>query len=193
MPYREIRLGYETFVVRVPTSAITEWLDSRDRGNYIGYPDRPPDVDTPLVRGWIQHPNESDKFNYLASTVGNLETFPIYSLSCEAQSPISNIVIDVKLLVSYSIPTDKYALRLVIRTLEGESIADSEFEVESERAETVFDHKLEQFAESFISKTTVPFISTYADYEELMEETLLAEKELKEYYDCFHGNSNLVN
>ena len=191
MPYREIRLGFETFVVRIPTEAVTEWLESRERGKYIGYPDRPPDVDTPLVRGWIQHPNESDKFIYLASTVGNLETYPVYSLSCEAQSPISSIIIDAKFLVSYTILTDKYAFRLVIRTLEGESIADSEFEVESEKAETVFDSKLEQFAGSFISETTVPFISTYTDYEDLMAETSIAEKELKEYYN--HENSNLVN
>jgi hypothetical protein len=191
MPYREIRLGFETFVVRVPTAAVTEWLDNRERGKYIGYPDRPPDVDTPLVRGWIQHPDESDKFNYLASTVGDQETFPVYSISCEAQSPISDLVIDAKFLVSCNPSNDKYALRLVLRTLEGKSIADSEFEIDSSRIEPVFDSKLEQYAEAFISKTTVPFVSTYSDYENLMEETSIAEKELKEYYG--NSDSKLVN
>ena len=182
MPYREIRLGYETFVVRIPPDAITEWLQTRERGRYIGYPDRPPDVDTPLVRGWIQHPNESDKFNYLASTMGEGESFPVYSISCETISPIGFVSVDAKFLVSYDIPTDRYALRLVIRTERGETIADSEFEIDADKAEAAFESRLMKYAEAFIGPETIPFVSTYTDYEDLIKETEVAEKELKEYY-----------
>jgi hypothetical protein len=183
MPYREIFLEGETFVVRVPASAITEWLGSRDRGRYIGYPDRPPDVDTPLLRGWIQHPNETAKFNYLASTVGHQEVFPVYSISCDALGPLS-IVVEAKLLVSYNVPQDKYTFRLIVRTLQGESIVDSEIDVDVTEIEEAFDVKIKQFAEAFVGEGA--FISTFADFEALQEETLLAEKELKEYY----GDSN---
>jgi len=179
VPYREIFFGGETFVVRVPASAITEWLDTRDRGRYIGYPDRPPDVDTPLLRGWIQHPNETAKFNYLASTVDDQAVFPVYSISCDWLSPI-NTVVEAKFLVSYSISQDKYAFRLIIRTSQGKTVVDTEIDVAVTEVEEAFDEKVKQFAEAFVEEGA--FISTFADFEALQEETSLAEKELKEYY-----------
>ena len=47
MPYREIHIGKETFITRVSDEAIKDWLGKREHLRNRGYPDRPPDVDTP--------------------------------------------------------------------------------------------------------------------------------------------------
>ena len=63
MPYRRIRLPSESghpepFWVRVPNGAVVEWLGERDRLRADGYPDRPPDIDTPTLRVWLPRPAE---------------------------------------------------------------------------------------------------------------------------------------
>jgi hypothetical protein len=60
MPYRSITLTApgrpaETFAVRISDAAVAEWLVERRRLRAAGYPDRPPDVDTPNLRAWIPH------------------------------------------------------------------------------------------------------------------------------------------
>ena len=63
MPYRTLRLltqeGLpETFWVRVPDPAVEAWLAERPRLRAQGYPDRPPDLDTPTLRAWLPRPGE---------------------------------------------------------------------------------------------------------------------------------------
>ena len=58
MPYRPISLLAEnglseTFWVRVSDAAVAEWLPERDVLRRRGFPDRPPDVDTPTLRAWL--------------------------------------------------------------------------------------------------------------------------------------------
>jgi hypothetical protein len=58
MPYRPISLPFEnglpeTHLVRIPDVAVAEWLRERARLRALGYPDRPPDVDTPTLRAWL--------------------------------------------------------------------------------------------------------------------------------------------
>jgi hypothetical protein len=57
MPYRPFflatRSGPEPFWVRVPDEAVIEWLAERAHLRARGYPDRPPDVDTPALRAWL--------------------------------------------------------------------------------------------------------------------------------------------
>jgi hypothetical protein len=58
MPYRPITLpsknGHrETVVVRVSDAAVAEWLPERAHLRHRGYPDRPPDIDTPTLRAWV--------------------------------------------------------------------------------------------------------------------------------------------
>ena len=51
MPYHPITFSThglaETFCVRITDRAVTAWLQERQRLRRSGYPDRPPDVDTP--------------------------------------------------------------------------------------------------------------------------------------------------
>jgi hypothetical protein len=63
MPYRPISLpsenGFpETHWVRVTDAAVAEWLRERARLKHRGYPDRPPDIDTPTLRAWMPRPGE---------------------------------------------------------------------------------------------------------------------------------------
>ncbi len=65
MPYRPISLPSEnglpeTFVVRVSDAAIAGWLLERTDLKRHGYPDRPPDVDSPTLRAWLPRPGEQD-------------------------------------------------------------------------------------------------------------------------------------
>lgn len=57
MPYRSLILpsdsGPQVFFVRVSDAAVSEWLTQRDSLRTSGYPDRPPDVDTPELRAWV--------------------------------------------------------------------------------------------------------------------------------------------
>lgn len=48
----------ETFSVRVSDEALASWLAERARLREVGYPDRPPDVDTPNLRAWLPRPDE---------------------------------------------------------------------------------------------------------------------------------------
>jgi hypothetical protein len=63
MPYRPITLpaengAAETHWVRVDDRAVAEWLPERARLRHRGYPDRPPDIDTPTLRAWLPRPGE---------------------------------------------------------------------------------------------------------------------------------------
>jgi hypothetical protein len=58
MPYRQVSLlsdnGLpEAFWVRVTDAAVAEWLPERAGLRHRGYPDRPPDVDTAILRAWL--------------------------------------------------------------------------------------------------------------------------------------------
>jgi len=60
VPYRPVHLtiGHrtETLWSRVSDEAVIAWLAERPYLRSRGYPDRPPDVDTPTVRLWLARP-----------------------------------------------------------------------------------------------------------------------------------------
>jgi hypothetical protein len=45
----------EQLWARIPDEAVVSWLSERERLAASGYPDRPPDVDTPHLRLWVPH------------------------------------------------------------------------------------------------------------------------------------------
>ena len=179
MPYREIHVGKETFISRITQEALDEWLEVRERNRNIGYPDRPPDIDTPLFRAWVAHPNETNQFGIMQSEFG--DTFPVYSMSTE--TPIAGLPVEVKLLVAFRMDTQEYIFRRVARTFNGITIGDVEGTVPIEDGPIVLDLQIELFAERFVNEgDPIPFISTYIDSEEAMQEAKIAEEELREYY-----------
>jgi hypothetical protein len=172
MPYKEIRIGNEVFVSRISPEAVDEWLDIRERNRNIGYPDRPPDVDTPLQRAWISHPNETNQFTIAA--LGVEDVFPIYSFAGDI--PIA----EIKLLVTYRTKSDEYVFRRVARDNEGNTLGDKSYVcADNDHISEVFDNELEKVSQ-FAGEN--PFISTYFDFEEMTRETKVAIKELEEYY-----------
>jgi hypothetical protein len=65
MPYRTFQIlsqggRSETFWVRIDNRAIAEWLPERAGLKRRGFPDRPPDVDTPTLRAWLPRSGEHD-------------------------------------------------------------------------------------------------------------------------------------
>jgi hypothetical protein len=63
VPYRTLLLrsadgAAETHRVRVSDAAVEEWLRERANLRDRGYPDRPPDLDTPTLRAWLPRPGE---------------------------------------------------------------------------------------------------------------------------------------
>lgn len=64
MPYSDriinVNGQMEHFSVRVSDAALAEWLGVRARLREQGFPDRPPDVDTPTIRAWVERPGEED-------------------------------------------------------------------------------------------------------------------------------------
>lgn len=72
------------FNVRISDEGFADWLMNRDRLVEQGFPDRPPDVDTPTLRFWVQHPGE-EKLPYFADAPKrqsyldpNLIDYPVY-------------------------------------------------------------------------------------------------------------------
>jgi hypothetical protein len=89
MPYRPISLpsengAAETHWVRVDDRAVAEWLPERARLRHRGYPDRPPDVDTPTLRAWLPRLGEQalpyfrDRAARSAGT-GDALVFPVFT------------------------------------------------------------------------------------------------------------------
>jgi hypothetical protein len=91
MPYRPISLpsetGFpETFWVRVSDAAVVEWLPERAGLKHRGYPDRPPDVDTPTLRAWLPRLGEGTLpyFRDLparSAGTGDALIFPVFTAS----------------------------------------------------------------------------------------------------------------
>lgn len=89
MPYRPVHLTIgqrtETLWSRISDEATMAWLAERPYLRSRGYPDRPPDVDTPTVRLWIARPSE-ERLPYFRDRVREAAggTFPVYSVSWQA-------------------------------------------------------------------------------------------------------------
>src|SRR3954463_9601674 len=60
MPYRPVLLYGQAWVARIDADAVYEWYQDRDKLKDRGFPDRPPDIDTPDTRAWIIHPDEEE-------------------------------------------------------------------------------------------------------------------------------------
>lgn len=72
----------EKLWVRIPDTAVAEWLRERQRLRRSGYPDRPPDVDTPTLRVWLARPGE-EALRYFRESRGTASAvaggFPAYT------------------------------------------------------------------------------------------------------------------
>src|ERR1035437_1996837 len=87
MPYRTFRVlsrdgQPETFVLGVDNRAVTEWLAERAELRRRGYPDRPPDIDTPTLRAWLPRRGEQGLLyfaNRLLAKPAAESIWPVYT------------------------------------------------------------------------------------------------------------------
>jgi hypothetical protein len=73
MPYHRVVVALpngltEEFGARISPRGVAEWLNDREGLRIAGFPDRPPDVDTPKLRLWAMRPGE-EHFPYFVSEV----------------------------------------------------------------------------------------------------------------------------
>jgi hypothetical protein len=89
VPYRQVRIviGDQTETVwsRVSDEATIAWLAERGYLRSRGYPDRPPDIDTPTLRLWIARPSE-ESMPYFHRQAADVATgsFPVYTVTWHA-------------------------------------------------------------------------------------------------------------
>jgi hypothetical protein len=84
VPYRRVAIhepsGHVEIVwSRVPPEAFLAWLSVRDDLRALGYPDRPPDVDTSTLRLWLPHVGEA-ALPYLRDVSDAKDSFPVQSI-----------------------------------------------------------------------------------------------------------------
>jgi hypothetical protein len=87
VPYRPISLPSdnglpETVLVRISDAAVAEWLADRADLKRHGYPDRPPDVDSPTLRAWLPRPAEYDHPYFAGRAAllkGTVSIWPVYT------------------------------------------------------------------------------------------------------------------
>jgi hypothetical protein len=90
VPYRRVRItnGEETEGLwsRVSDEATIAWLAERAYLKKRGYPDRPPDLDTPTVRMWLARPNEERLPYFRQQAVEEVSggAFPVYTITWHA-------------------------------------------------------------------------------------------------------------
>ena len=126
MPYRTFRVlshdgQPETFVVRVDDRAVIEWLAERAELRRRGYPDRPPDVDSPTLRAWLPRPGEYDHPYFAGRSAvlkGTESIWPIYTAIWHAPDRATT-----KVLVS-ALGDGAIASRVVIEHASGERPID---------------------------------------------------------------------
>lgn len=71
----------EQFTTRISEQAVAEWLMDRDELRAAGVPDRPPDVDTPSLRGWAVRPGEENLPYFVEEAKRKtLGVFPVMTL-----------------------------------------------------------------------------------------------------------------
>ncbi len=174
MPYRYVDIGNgETVVARVSDEAIEEWLGVREANKVLGYPDRPPDVDTETFRTWTLHPIEE---GYTEVDESRASSGIIYTIAI----PVLGGLV-AKGLISY-LKDGRYRFRLALRSETGITVFDDESYTD-DWDEEYYEDFLEKFSTVFITDNPVePMITTYFDYDEIESLMETVRQEIKEFY-----------
>lgn len=186
MPYRQYTLraddgSTEIVWVRVPASAIIEWLGERPRLLAQGYPDRPPDLDTPNLRAWLPrlgeegHPYFADRWRgpRIAETM-----FPVFTCTWHAPGSI------VTKVILTGTEGGAFVSRVVVGHLTGERTVDKAKTYGPAVDPAEVWHEIETIVET-INEAPMgwapgdPLITTYGDFEAFHAEVDLAESEAR--------------
>ena len=188
MPYRTYRVlsqegQPETFVVRVDDRAIAEWLPERAHLKHRGYPDRPPDIDTPTLRAWLPRLGEGTLpyFRDLparSAGTGDALAFPVFTATWHRPSGTTT-----KVLVT-GFGDGSLLSRVVIVNASGDSPVDKAHRLGPDVDPGAVWTEVETIVRA-INEAPMgwdargPMLTTYLDYLRLDEEVEVAEAEAR--------------
>ena len=189
MPYRRISLpsdngSTETHWVRVDDRAVAEWLPERARLRRRGYPDRPPDVDTPTLRAWLARPGEQGlpyfRDGQAPSTApGDTQVFMVFTATWHRPSGVTT-----KVLVT-GMADGSFLSRVVIVEPSGKTPVDRAHRLGPDLDPDAVWAEVETIV-AFINEAPMgwgpedPLVTTYLDFVDLDAEVEVAEAEARE-------------
>ena len=188
MSYRSVSLPStsgttETFRVRVSEAAIAEWLPERAHLKRRGYPDRPPDVDTPTLRAWLPRLGEGTLpyFRDLparSAGTGDALAFPVFTATWHRPSGTTT-----KVLVT-GFGDGSFMSRVVIVNAAGDSPVDKAHrlgpDVDPGAVWTEVETIVRAINEAPMGwEPRCPMVTTYADFVALDDEVEAAEAEAR--------------
>jgi hypothetical protein len=188
MPYRPIILpaekGHpETHWVRIPDAAVAEWLAERAGLRRRGYPDRPPDIDTPTLRAWVPRLGEATLpyFRNLparSAGTGDRLIFPVFTATWHRPNSTTT-----KVLVT-GFGDGSFLSRVVIVDPSGDCPVDKARRIGADVNPDAVWAEVERIV-AFINEAPMgwqprdPMLTTYLDFLDLDAETELAEAEAR--------------
>ena len=141
-------MGYRDFVLpdgtkvrtRLTDEATLEWYVEREKLARQGYPDRPPDIDTPSHLGWLEPMTILKQKRYNQSGVSS-EAIAHYVWAAPGTPQI-------KLMISWMTPGEVYYLRIKVESAGYGEIPEGAVLMDAERFFTVDQHEaLNEFVE----------------------------------------------
>jgi len=175
--------------VRVSDEAVIEWMaDSREANRSHGvHPDRPPDVDTPTNREWIMHPGEAGLEVMKADADDPVSIFPVMVVVHKVEIPGIPVELVLKLMVSCIEESDGsyYGLRLKVQRSSGEIDLDRTLRIPLDQPGDWIGDQMAAIDATFEPIYAVddhPLVTTYSDFEAMMEESLVARREMAAFY-----------
>lgn len=188
MPYRPIILpaekGHpETHWVRIPDAAVAEWLAERAGLRRRGYPDRPPDIDTPTLRAWVPRLGEATLpyfRNLPARSAGTGDTliFPVFTATWHRPNSTTT-----KVLVT-GFGDGSFLSRVVIVDPSGDCPVDKAHLLSPDTNPDAVWAEVERIV-AFINEAPMgweprcPMLTTYADFVAVDDEVQAAEAEAR--------------
>jgi hypothetical protein len=188
MPYRTYRVlsqdgQPETFVVRVDDRAIAEWPPERAHLKHRGYPDRPPDIDTPTLRAWLPRLGEQalpyfrDHPARSAGT-GDALAFPVFTATWHRLSGTTT-----KVLVT-GFGDGSFLSRVVIVNASGDSPVDRAHRLGPDVDPGAVWGEIETIVRAIneapmVWQPRAPMVTTYVDFLVLDDEMEAAERDAR--------------
>lgn len=168
----------EHFQVRINDAGVAQWLNVRPRLRTLGFPDRPPDVDTPDTRVWLRHPGEVGQFfdDQDSSALEMGEVFFVLALS---RALVTGELLHM-LVVGQ--PDGVYLWSLAVESEDGTKTVDQSFRSElstpDEAVWGAIEDMLVFIAEFSVPDKATPVFTTYVDGQFVESEILLAKADL---------------
>ena len=178
MPYRKLTLNGQTYTTRLSVPALMEWVGTRSDAQ--GYPARPPDIDTPLLRGWLSHPGErEDDPHFMERDRAKSQAGMVYAVT-GIPLPLTKDAPDIlKLIVTCDGDTYTYEMKGLYLRGQSDDFAVSAT-AQHEDADDALRSTLHGF--SMLVQPETIMVVTSSDMDALEDELDQAEKDIDDYF-----------